>query len=40
MASLVADVATDPGSLADVIAALVAFLTPHAEAASKLGSVS
>lgn len=36
--AFVADVAVDPGSLADVIAALLAFLMPHAEAASMLGS--
>ena len=35
--AFVADVAIDPGSLADVIAALAAFLTPHAGAARKLG---
>jgi len=38
--AFVADVAVDPGSLADVIAALVTFLTPHSEAAVKLGSAS
>lgn len=36
--SFVADVATKPGSLADVVADLGAFLMPHAVAARKIGS--
>lgn len=38
--AFVTDVAVDPGSLTDVITALVAFLTPHAEAARQLGDLS
>ena len=36
-ASFVADVAAKPGSLDDVIAALEAFLMPHARAAREVG---
>jgi hypothetical protein len=35
-AAFVQDVAIDPGSLANVVEALAAFLMPHAEAARKL----
>lgn len=38
--AFVADVAIDPGSLAETISVLVGFLTPHAEAARKLGGAS